>query len=416
FTDAVTDQVQTDHRAVGDAHQLDRAGGLEDLALAVASEVVGEGLDRAVLLLGGGLGEPHGGDFGVAVGDARNACLVDRLRVESSDVFGDEDALLETAVRQLQAGDDVAHRVDARQVRAQPLVGADEAAFELHAGLFEAVASGVRAAADGNQHDVGLELLAVLQADGDAGVGLLRAGELHAGLELDAAPAEGSLQALGDELVLVGDQVRQRFDDRDFSAEGTPHAGELHADHAAAQHDDLLGHEVEVERLLAGDDPTAQLEAGDRLRVRAGRQYDVLAGVPGAVDFDRVGVDKGSGAFDQGDLVRLGQPLQALVEACDDVLLVLVDAVDVDAFERGFHPELVGVPSGVGHLRGVQQCLGGNTPAVQASPTELVLFDEDDGQAKLGCAEGAGVAAGTAAENDQIGGRVGHFALLDRHR
>src|SRR5690606_1605462 len=119
----------------------------------------------------------------------------------------------------------MSHRVDARQVRAQPLVGADEAAFELHAGLFEAVASGVRAAADGNQHDVGLELLAVLQADGDAGVGLLRAGELHAGLELDAAPAEGPLQALGDELVLVGDQVRQRFDDRDFSAEGTPHAG-----------------------------------------------------------------------------------------------------------------------------------------------------------------------------------------------
>ena len=57
-----------------------------------------------------------------------------------------------------------------------------------------------------------------------------------------------------------------------------PDARELDADDAAAEHGDLLGHEVELERLLARDDAAADLEAGKRARVGAGREHDVLAG------------------------------------------------------------------------------------------------------------------------------------------
>jgi hypothetical protein len=54
------DHVHADDRAVDDPDQLDEARGLEDLALAVAAEVVVVRRDllRAVLLLGLGLGQP----------------------------------------------------------------------------------------------------------------------------------------------------------------------------------------------------------------------------------------------------------------------------------------------------------------------------------------------------------------------
>ena len=49
-------------------------------------------------------------------------------RVQPGDLLGDEDALLEAAVGELQAGHDVADGVDVGHVGAQPLVGEHEAA------------------------------------------------------------------------------------------------------------------------------------------------------------------------------------------------------------------------------------------------------------------------------------------------
>ena len=99
--------MDADDRAVLLAHELDDAGRLEDLALAVAAEVVLVRLDFAVLLLGLRLGEADRGDLGLAVRDARDSGVDDRLRIEARDLFGDEDAVRESAVRKLQAGDEV---------------------------------------------------------------------------------------------------------------------------------------------------------------------------------------------------------------------------------------------------------------------------------------------------------------------
>ena len=79
--------------------------------------------------------EPDRGDLGVGVGDPRDAVLVDRLRVEPGDVLGDEDALLEAAVRELEAGHDVADGVHAVEVGAAALVGEHEAAVHRDALL-----------------------------------------------------------------------------------------------------------------------------------------------------------------------------------------------------------------------------------------------------------------------------------------
>src|SRR5690606_14707331 len=133
LADAGADHVDADdraRRALGARlDELDGALGLEDLALAVAREVVHERLDVAVLLPRLRLGEADRGDLRLAVGDARDARLVDRRGGQPRDLLGHEDALLEPAVGQLQAGDDVAEGVHVRQVGAQPLVDEHEPAL-----------------------------------------------------------------------------------------------------------------------------------------------------------------------------------------------------------------------------------------------------------------------------------------------
>ena len=230
----------------------------------------------AVPLAGGGLVEADRGDLGVGVRHPRDAGLVDRARVEAGDVLGDEDALLEAAVRQLQAGHDVADGVDALDVGAAALVGEHEAAVHLDALLGVAQAVGGRAAADGDEQHLGLDDVAALDGDGDAGVGGLDALERRAGEEVDLALAERPLERLGAGLVLGGDQPRQGLDDGDVGAEGLPDAGELAADDAAAEHDRRGRHAVEAQRVLGGDDPRAvDLEAGERTAVGAGGEDDV---------------------------------------------------------------------------------------------------------------------------------------------
>jgi hypothetical protein len=158
LTDPGADHVHADHRAVLHPDQLHEAGRLEDLALAVATQVVVVGLHLvAVLLLGLRLGQPDGGQLRVGVGDPRDAGLVDHGRVHPGDLLGDEDALLEAAVGELKAGHDVADRVDVRHAGAQPLVGQHVAAVQLDALLLVTEAGRGRAPADRDQEQLGLD-------------------------------------------------------------------------------------------------------------------------------------------------------------------------------------------------------------------------------------------------------------------
>ena len=168
---------------------------------------------------GPGLVQTDRGDLGVGVRDARDAVLVDGLRVEPGNVLGDEDALLEAAVRQLQAGDDVAHGVHALEVGAAALVGEHEAPLHRDALLVVPEAVGRRAASDGDQQQLGLEDVAALDRDRDAVVGDLDALERGAGAEVDLALAEGPLEGLGGGLVLDGDEPGEGLDDGDLGAE-----------------------------------------------------------------------------------------------------------------------------------------------------------------------------------------------------
>ena len=61
-----------------------------------------------------------------------------------------------------------------------------------------------------------------------------------------------------------------------FDPDVVVHAGELDADRAGPDDDDVLGQRVHLEDVVAGDDPLAVgLEAGQRLDARAGGEDDV---------------------------------------------------------------------------------------------------------------------------------------------
>src|SRR5690606_29361979 len=124
----------------------------------------------------------------------------------------------------------------------QLLVDDHEAAVDRDTGLLETEARRGRAASDGDEQVVGAEGLAVLEGHGDLRVVLL--GLLEAGAEVvgDALAAERAFEPLAERDVLVRYEVRQRLDDRHLGAERVPHAGELDADDATAEHDDLLRH------------------------------------------------------------------------------------------------------------------------------------------------------------------------------
>ena len=108
----------------------------------------------------------------MGVGDPGDGQLVDRRRVEAGDLLGDEDALRRSR------GGPAAGRARCRRRRRRPstLVRqrssvTHEAAVHGDALLLVAEALGDRAAADGDQQQLGLDHVAALDGDGDAVVG-----------------------------------------------------------------------------------------------------------------------------------------------------------------------------------------------------------------------------------------------------
>ena len=164
-------------------------------------------------------------------------------RLVAHGVLGRDLALAERGVRELPVAGAVADRVDVRDGRAAVLVGGDARALvELDAGGLEAEPLDERAAADGDEHQVGLHGLAVAEVDGELGAVVLDLRALLAEVERDAALAELLRELLARVLVLLRDQRRQHLDDRHLGAEAVEDRGELAADDAAAEDDEPPRH------------------------------------------------------------------------------------------------------------------------------------------------------------------------------
>src|SRR5699024_11012214 len=164
---------------------------------------------------------------------------------ESGDLLGDENALLEPAVGQLQTGNEVAYRVHVRQIGTQSVIGADEPALHGEPVLLVTQSRGVRATADGDEQQIRIQRFTVLQRDTHAVLVLGGAGEFDTGLEGDLSLTEGTLQLFGGELVLVRDEPWQRLHNGHVGTERCPYAGELDADHTAAEHNHLVRYVIQ---------------------------------------------------------------------------------------------------------------------------------------------------------------------------
>src|SRR5690606_1886572 len=122
------------------AYDLDEALGLVRRAgAAVGAEGKAAGLVLELLFLALVLGQSEAGDLRMAVRDARDVVVHDRLRLVAGDGLGGVDALVAALVREHRRSGDVADAVDTLGARLERLrVDLHEAAVgQLHAGFLE---------------------------------------------------------------------------------------------------------------------------------------------------------------------------------------------------------------------------------------------------------------------------------------
>ena len=204
-------------------------------------------LDRQPALLGLLLGQADRGDLRPAVGRPRLLHVVDRVDVlVAGDRVGGDDALVAGGVGEHQAADEVADRVDVRLLRPHPAVDLDEAPVRLDLRRLEPDVLDVRGPAGRDEQLLGAELLALLalrpDLEADAVLRDLDLGRVEAGVRhhRDPAPGEAPLEGLADLAILERDDLRQVLEQRHLRPEVVVHRGELAADGAGADDDDVL--------------------------------------------------------------------------------------------------------------------------------------------------------------------------------
>src|SRR6187549_1646373 len=113
--------------------------------------------------------------------------------------------------------------------------------------------------------------------------------------------------------------------------------------------------------------------------------------------------DEAAEAADAFDLVLLEQELDALGVLVDDLALVALRLQHVELRVDDLDAEVGAVPRLVEQLRGVEQRLGRDAPAMQTGAAELrVLLDHRHLHAELTGADARDVPARAAADDDEV--------------
>ena len=194
---------------------------------------------------------------------------------------------------------------------------------------------------------------------------------------MDTFGLERQTQRLAHVPVLVRDDVVGVLDHRDLAAEAPEHLAELESDVAAANHQQVFGHLVEIHHGAVG-------EVGDRRdavdghhqRAGAGVDDDGVAAEPFAADLDGVGIHEVPFAAEQGDVGAAADVvLLARAPAHHDVVLELPDLRHVDPDIGSVNAVAGSVAGGVGHLGAGQHSLGGGAAVVHTGAAEMLALD-----------------------------------------
>src|SRR5205823_1828233 len=98
----------------------------------------------------------------------------------------------------------------------------------------------------------------------------------------------------------------------------------------------------------------------------------------------------------------LHEALKALPELVDDLLLAGLAGRELDGRLVGQDAELLGAGDGAEDAGRLEVLLGRDAAAVEAGAAHLVLLDDGDAQAGAGAVERGGIAAGAAADDDDV--------------
>jgi hypothetical protein len=248
--------------------------------------------------------------------------------------------------------------------------------------------------------------LVLAQLVGDAGLAPLHLGALHGGAEDELHPLllQNPLEGLGDLAVIAGDQPVEILDHRDLGAEPGIDRAHLQPDHAAADDDHLLRQLLQLQRAGRGDNHLlVDLDALQAGGLGSARDDDVLrlVGLVADLDLARLG-DRGP-ALQPGHLVLLEQEFDPLGVLADHIVLVGAHLRPID-LGLGGNPHLVEILLRlVQHVGGVQKRLRRDAAHVEAGAAQrLAPLDAGDLQAQLRRADGADIAAGARADDDEI--------------
>ena len=421
-----SDDVATQNTVgLGISDHLDETLGLEHrLRARIAHEGEFADLDRAAGGFRGFLGQADRGDFRRRIDHARNDVVV-HMAMFAGDDFGGRHALVFGFVGQHRAGDRIADRIDARHRGLPMVVDLDEAAIghgdacRLEAQTFD---KGTTAGCD--QNDLGRNLLLAVVlfqrvVDGRLAVLGLDARNRRTHGEFQTLFGQNALELLLYLAVHAGGDHVEVFDHGDIAAQSRIDRAELEPDHARADHHHRGGDLAQSQRAGRIDDDARVIvhrHALERRRHRTGRDDDVLGLVDGIADADLACRLDHAPALEPVDLVLLEEEFDALGIAVDRFLLVGLRLGPIDLHlardQAHFLEILVGFMQ---HVAGMEQRFRGDAADVEAGTAKgLATLDAGNLEAELCCADGADIAAGAGADDDQIIG--GHWELLGKFR
>src|SRR5690606_15214614 len=369
------------------------------------------------------LGLAHPGQLRLGVDDPGDGVQVD-VAGQAGDQLGHRDAFLEALVGEHRAAHAVTDRPDAVDAGVAVLVDLDPAAVvQLHAAVLGQQALRRGLAAHGDQQLVEHQrLLALLAGVGDmdllalGAVADLGLADLGTDPDVQALLLELARGDLRDLRVGRGQEAVDGLEHDDLGTQPVPHAAELEADHAGADHAQALRGGLEVQRADIVDDGLAiELRERQLDRLRSGGQDDVgalefhLAAVVLA-DLDHVALVQGAEAVVRRDLVGLEQLRDATGELGDDLVLAADHRRHVDRGVLRADAVLVEDVAEVPELaRAVEQRLGRDAAHAQAGATQrrlavlaLAGVDARGLQAQLGGADGGVVARGAPADDNNV--------------
>ena len=224
--------------------------------------------------------------------------------------------------------------------------------------------------------------------------------ERHALLCIDA------LEHRADFVVHRTEDFREHLHHGHLGADGIEEAGELHADHAAADDDQFLGLLLQGEDFAVGYDYVAGLfQTGDgrnhRLAARAEQQVAGRIVIALAGEGDAVGSAAldASFAFDGLDPGGLHAGFDAADEFLDHLVLAGDNLGKIERSAVHAYAVLVCVAGIVKDFGAVEQRLGGDAALVQAHTAHFPFLEEDDRKALRTGALGGDISAGTSSDN-----------------